>query len=483
MRTSASMRLQHLSPSDPRLPRGLVTAAAADEGLCRVVFFEVADPGILETMGSDGSVVLCAPAKTQFARFVVLTAANATAPNVWDLGRLFRVAAMPAGVVASFLRSLTGPAWSELARPTDQHGEFADYARDHDLLPCAAERIPSGIDVSERDYRFLLNVLDHEAMSVVKTSGVKVGPRAMAAHFGVQPGHMPRVFRDQNDTWHVEYKTFLEVLIVYGSAASSSILKRYIEVDGVAQPIPGCTVEGPKVTVTLDLHFKLTDGTRSKRMWYDIRDRAAGLLERDAEPYIEVSPSGEMLSVKESAYNHGEPSALNICVASIMIARAERKRVKLAQVLQNAGDFPKCQRLDSVSWYDSNNNETRRQQIFTMTGLRFEGYAQIADQLLAAIKTVYDNAFRPAGVSLEEFNRKMRERRNSVFSNPKSLYRAPRCSSCPLGFSTPERCLLVPYDPHTHVTVADVIIANAKHRADEEDEEEALNKIAYEMDI
>ena len=483
MRTSAYMRLQHLSPSDVRLPAGVVSAASAEDGLCRCVFFVVTNPGILETMGSDGSAVLCAPARAQFSRFVVLTAANAMAPNVWDIGRLFHTAAMPAGVVASLLRSLTGPAWSELARPTDQHGEFADYVRDHELLPCAAERIPDGIDVSDRDYRFLLNVLDPEAMLKVKTSGVKVGPSAMAAHFGVQPSHMPRVFRDKNGTWQIEYKTFLEVLIVYGSAGSSSILKRYIEVDGVAQPIPGCTVEGPKVTVTLDLHFKLTAGTRSKRMWHDIRDRAAGLLERDAEPFIEMSPSGEMLSVRESAYNHGEPSALDICVAGIMIARAERKRLKLAQVLQNAGDFPKCQRLDPVSWYDSNNVETRRQQIFTMTGLRFEGYAEIADQLLSAIRNVYDNAFRPAGVSHEEFNRKMRERRSSVFSNPKSLYRAPRCSSCPLGFSTPERCLLGPYDPHAHVTVADVIIANARHRADEDDEEEALDRIASEMDV
>lgn len=475
------MQLERVSPLDPRLPKALVAAVSVSPGIYRAIFFVVAQPGMLRTMGSDGSVVLCAPAEKKFTRFVLPTAANWAAPGIWDLGKLFASQTMPTGVVVSYMKSLTGNVWSELARPTDQHGEYAGYDRDHDLLPCAAEEPPPEVDVSAEDYRFLLNVLDSEAMKTVKQGGVKVGPARMAAYFGVVPSHMPRVFFD-GDTWHVQYKTFTEVLIVYGGSIANNLLRRYVEVDGVAQPVPGCTIEGPVVTLTLELHFSLANA-RSKHMWQDTREKAARILRSSAESFIEVSSSGELLSVMESNAFYESPSAIDICVAKILIAIAERKRHRMSNALPEAEDFPPCLRLDPTSWWASNNNTARRQQIFTMTGLQQEGHTEIAQKLRALIEHVYDNAYKPAGVSHDEFERKVRQRRSSVFSAPKALYPSPKCSKCPLGFENASQCVPGSYDPHAHSSVTDVIVARANHRMEELDLERELDDIAAEMDL
>lgn len=476
------MQLQRVSPLDPRLPKALVASVRVSPGVHRAIFFVVTHPGMLLTMGSDGSVVLCAPAKTKFTRFVLPTAANRTAPGVWDLGKLFASASMPTGVVVSYMKSLSGNVWSELARPTDQHGEYAGYERDHDLLPCAAEAPPPELEVTDQDYRFLLNVLDPEAMKPVKTGGVKVGPIRMATYFGVVPSHMPRVF-SEGDAWHVQYKTFTEVLIVYGASIANNLLRRYIKVDGVAQPVPGCTIEGSLVTVTLDLHFTLIAGTRSLRMWQDTREASADILRNSAESFIEVSSSGELLGVMEKNPFYESPSALDICVAKIMVAIGERKRHRMSNALADATDFPSCLRLDPTSWWDSNSVKARRQQIFTMTGLQQEGHTAISQKLRTLIEHVYDNAYKPASVSKNEFEKKQRERRSSVFASPKALYPAPKCSSCPLGFENASQCLPGNYDPHAHVNVADVIVARAKHRIQEVESEAELDQIAAEMEL
>ena len=465
------MRLVRVRPDDPRVPGSVAGAARVGPGLYRCLFFEVHAPGILTANGSSGSVVLCSPASKTFSRFIVLTEANALAPGKWDVRTLMARSAMPAGIVVSLLSSFSGFSWSELASPIDQHGAFSAYGRPDDLLPMSAERIPPSLDCDPGDYRWLLNVLDPDTSGTVKEGGVKVGPTPMAKHFGVVESHMPRVYF-LDGGWYVEYKTFAEVLIVYGAQAAAGVLQRYVEIDGVVQPVPGCTIQGSVVTLTLETHFNLARG-RSKQMWYEVRERAAGILREEATPFIRRAGSGELVEVMPQNANGESPNAREICVALILIAIAERKRHKMADVLAEAQDYPLCLRLDPVSWYDSNNFKVRRQQLLTVTGLEFDGHKEMADRLRLVIENVYETAYQPRGVSDADFNAKQRIRRRSLSSRAKTLYRSPKCSECPLGFKSAEGCMPTgTYDRFEHTTVARVIVGNAEARAAKAEKQE-----------
>ena len=465
------IELEPVGGGDPRLPAGLRKAAEASPGVFRCLFFKVLKAGTLTAHGSDACIVLCARG---FRRFLVLTRGNALEPGVWDVRQLMRTSLMPPNIVVSLLVSVTGPAWSDLATPLDQHGDFASYERPDDKLPLSAERLPPGLSADDGVYRWMLNALDPEAMPTVKDGGVKVGPLAMAKFFGVDSGHMPRIFYDATGACFVRYRTFLEVILVYGQQAASSVLQRYVVIDGVSQPIPGCTVEGSVVTLTIELHFNLAAG-RTKHMWHTVRDRAAQELTDEAEPFIEKAPDGEMLRVLPQSASGDAPNAREICAAGIVIAVAERRRHRMSNVLADARDFPPCLRLDPKTFWESNTDAARRQQIFTMTGLEAEGYKGIADKLRLVLESVYNNAYRPIGVSDAEFKLKWRTRRNSVFRRHNKQYPSPKCKNCPLP---------VPCQPNLTLRVSEVIRANAERRSSEDAGEDAeIDGIMAEMDL
>lgn len=470
-------RVERVTVDDRRIPRALAECVEVEEGLYRSLFFTVKQLGILRSASSDGAVVLCyGESRKSFSTFVVLLQKNASAPGEWIVDASLKAQAMPLRVCISLLKSFSGVAWSDLARPLDQHGEFHTYPRVHDLLPCAVESKPRGISVGDRDYLSLLNILDDESMKPIRNGGVRVGPLRMAEYFGVVKSHMPTL-SIENDTFWLQYKTYAEVLLVYGTAALD-VLTKYIQKDGVAMPLDGCKIDGPRVKLTMALHFDLVaKSQRSQRMWQDMRDKVALELRTSAESFIRTSPSGELLDILVENALGENPSAIDVCVGGIMIACAERKRHRMANALADSRDFPSCLRLDPVSWFVSNKDSVRRQQIFTMTGLELLGHTEISNVLRSLIESVYDNAVKPAGVSESEFQLKLRERRRNVFFKPRSLYPAPKCAACPLGFDSPQACLIPDYDPAKHVTVADVIVSNAVHRKKEIEDEVELDAI------
>lgn len=147
----------------------------------------------------------------------------------------------------------------------------------------------------------------------------------------------------------------------------------------------------------------------------------------------------------------------------------------MSNVLANAGDFPPCLRLDSKTFYESNTDAARRQQIFTMTGLEAEGYKGIADKLRLVLESVYNNAHRPIGVSDAEFKLKLRTRRNSVFRRHNKQYPSPKCKNCP----QPKPC-----QPNWKLSVSEVIRANAERRSSEDAGDDAeIDGIMAEMDL